>query len=204
MIVTKRLLIQRASENEIENIIEIEKHLENSEYITAGTSDEHREELNDPNYLLLMIKMKQTHTIIGYALINMNFISKMFEIRKIAVLEKGKGYGEESMRSLFKYAFEKLKMNKVWLDVYPNNTVGINLYEKLGMHRDGILRQNIFSETYGYRDQIIYSLLVNEYENKLTKDIIISWFDSISNRNYNIEIIYFRRSMAQADTFVQN
>lgn len=40
--------------------------------------------------------------------------------------------------------------------------VGIILYEKLGMHRDGVLRQNYKAER-GYLDQIIYSLLRSEY-----------------------------------------
>ena len=67
------------------------------------------------------------------------------------------------MHALFKYAFETLNMNKVWLDVYPYNTFGIHLYEGLCMHKDGILRENYWSDTHGFLDQIIYSKLRSEY-----------------------------------------
>ena len=83
-------------------------------------------------------------------------------MRRIAVSEKRMGYGREVMISLFKYAFEDMSSNRFWLDVYQDNLAGIKLYEGLGMHRDGVLRQSYKSER-GYLEQIIYSMLKNEY-----------------------------------------
>ena len=67
------------------------------------------------------------------------------------------------MEALLKFAFEETETNRFWLDVYPDNLIGIKLYESLGMHRDGVLRQNYKAER-GYLDQIIYSMLRREYE----------------------------------------
>ena len=67
------------------------------------------------------------------------------------------------MAALLRFAFEEMETNRFWLDVYPDNLVGIKLYESLGMHRDGVLRQNYKAER-GYLDQIIYSMLRSEYE----------------------------------------
>ena len=67
------------------------------------------------------------------------------------------------MEGLVKYAFEETETNRLWLDVYPDNISGINLYESLGMRKDGVLRQNYKAER-GYLDQIIYSMLRSEYE----------------------------------------
>ena len=67
------------------------------------------------------------------------------------------------MEGLVMYAFEETETNRLWLDVYPDNISGINLYESLGMHKDGVLRQNYKAER-GYLDQIIYSMLRSEYE----------------------------------------
>ena len=67
------------------------------------------------------------------------------------------------MEGLVKYAFEETETNRLWLDVYPDNISGINLQESLGMHKDGVLRQNYKAER-GYLDQIIYSMLRSEYE----------------------------------------
>ncbi|MEG0918560.1 MAG: GNAT family protein [Anaerovoracaceae bacterium] len=67
------------------------------------------------------------------------------------------------MEGLFKYAFEKLKINRFWLDVYPFNKVGIKLYESLGMIKEGTHRECYLSED-GYLDQIVYSKLKSEYK----------------------------------------
>lgn len=162
MIETSRLNIVDATDADIETIINIESDKENRKFIWIGTYEEHKAEIKDKNHLLLLFKKKEDNSIVGYALIRLNFKSDIFELRRIAITEKRKGYGKEAIIALLKYAFEELNINRFWLDVYPDNTIGIKLYEELGMHRDGILRQNYKSER-GYLDQIIYSMLKDEY-----------------------------------------
>lgn len=162
---TRRLWIEEAGEEHTEEIIALESHPENRDYLWIGTEEEHRCEIADPNHLLLIFKEKDGEKIIGYALVRLDFKSHIFELRRIAISAKGRGYGRESMEALIRYAFEETETNRFWLDVYPDNEVGIILYEKLGMHRDGVLRQNYKADR-GYLDQIIYSILRSEYEKK--------------------------------------
>ncbi len=164
LIRTERLNILEAVEAEISTIIEIESHKENRDFLWIGTPEEHKAEINDPNHLLLIFKTKENGSVVGYALIRMDYKSEVFEIRRIAIVDKAKGYGREAMDALIKYAFEEKGTNRLWLDVYPDNEVGIKLYESIGMHRDGVLRQNYKAER-GYLDQIIYSILKEEYHN---------------------------------------
>lgn len=165
MIETKRLNIVEAIESDIERIIELETHKDNRDYIWTGTYDEHMGEIEDKNHLVFVFNKKKDNSIIGYALIRLDYKSEIFELRRIVISEKGIGYGRESMIAILKYAFEESNTNRFWLDVYPDNLIGIKLYENLGMHRDGVLRQNYKSER-GFLDQIIYSVLKNEYYNK--------------------------------------
>lgn len=162
MIETKRLYITSTTEADIETIIKLERHKDNCDFIWLGTYEQHKAEIEDKNHLLLIFKQKEDNLIVGFALSRIDFKSEVFELRRIAISHKGIGYGKEVMSALFKYAFEEIDINRFWLDVYPDNTVGVKLYERLGMHRDGILRQNYKSER-GYLDQIIYSMLKNEY-----------------------------------------
>lgn len=121
LIRTSRLEIYEASDQDVDMIIEIEAHPENRDYLWVGTPEEHRAEIRDPDHLLLLFRDNETETdrnpsengyphvpgnIKGYALIRLNFKSNIFEIRRIAITEKGKGYGRESMEGLIKYAFE--------------------------------------------------------------------------------------------------
>lgn len=159
---TNRLCITEAVEEDISAIISLEEHKENRDFLWIGTRDEHLAEIADPDHLLLVFRTRSDDRLIGYALVRLDFKSEIFELRRIAISEKGKGFGKESMIGLFQYAFEELGTNRFWLDVYPDNTIGIQLYEKLGMHRDGILRENYKAQR-GYLDQIIYSILKKEY-----------------------------------------
>ena len=162
MIETKRMNIREAISQDIEEIIEIETHKENRDFLWIGTKEEHESEIKDPNHLLLIFKEKQDDRTVGYALVRLDKKSEIFELRRIAITEKGKGYGREAMEALLKEAFENMNINRFWLDVYPDNVIGIKLYEGMGMHRDGVLRQNYKAER-GYLDQIIYSMLKEEY-----------------------------------------
>lgn len=162
MIETKRLYIVDAGEEDINTIIELENHRDNMNYIWQGTYEEHKSEIEDKNHLVFMFRRKDDNETIGYALIHLDFKSEIFELRRIAISQKRAGYGKEVLLALLKYAFEEMNINRFWLDVYPDNLIGIKLYEGVGMHRDGVLRQNYKSER-GYLDQIIYSMLKEEY-----------------------------------------
>lgn len=162
LINTTRLNIFEAIEEEINTIIDIESHQENRDYLWIGTYEEHKDEISDLNHLLLVFREKESEDVVGYALIRLDYKSEIFEIRRIAITRKGVGFGKESMIALIKFAFEEKNSNRLWLDVYPDNEIGIKLYDSLGMHRDGILRQNYKAER-GYLDQIIYSILKKEY-----------------------------------------
>ena len=162
MLETKRLVIAEAVEADIEWIIAQESDEENRKFVWIGTREEHRAEIADPAHLLLVFQKKDDGEKVGYALVHLDFKSERFELRRIIVSRKGEGYGREAMEALMRHTFETLKFNRFWLDVYPDNAVGIALYESLGLHRDGVLRQNYKSER-GYLDQIIYSMLREEY-----------------------------------------
>lgn len=163
MIETNRLFLEKARESDIDAIMEMERHKDNTNFVWKGTFEEHKSEIENKDFLLLVIKEKDGKETVGFALNFLDNKSERFELRRIVISKKGMGYGKEVMAALFKLAFQELNMNRFWLDVYPDNVIGIKLYEKVGMQKDGILRQNYKSER-GYLDQIIYSMLKSEYK----------------------------------------
>ncbi|WP_313342415.1 GNAT family protein [Sedimentibacter sp.] len=163
MIETTNLNLIEAKEEDINDIMEIENHEENRNFIWQGTYEQHLREILDKDYLLLIFKRKEDNLTVGFALNHLDYKSERFELRRIAVTVKGKGYGKEVLTALIKCTFEDLNFNKFWLDVYPDNVVGIKLYENVGLHCDGVLRQNYKSER-GFLDQKVYSILRSEYK----------------------------------------
>lgn len=162
---TKRLKVVRAKEDHIHAIMAMERDKENCDFVWSGTYQAHKEEIDDKNYELLIFIGHDDDFLVGFALLFLDLHSQKCELRRFVIKEKGKGFGKEIMKGLLKYTFEYLKFNRFWLDVYPDNPVAINLYESLGLTKEGILRQN-YKSNRGYLDQIIYSMLKKEYMEK--------------------------------------
>ena len=160
---TERLYFDELKEEEIPEVIEIENDKENRKFIWQGSVEEHLHEIADPDYLVLLLHEKDSLEIKGYALTHFDFKSNVYEIRRIAITDKGKGYGREMLNGLVDYVFKNTNTNRIWLDTYTDNVKGICLYESAGFHKDGVLRQSYLSGD-GYKDQIVYSLLRKEYE----------------------------------------
>lgn len=166
MLHTARLALRFATEADIPTIMALEQHPDNRSFVCQGTEEQHRREVIDPDYILLVFTSQDDDSLIGYCLVWLNRVSNWAELRRMVITKKGQGYGREALNGLFSYLFDEILVNKVWLDVYPHNTVGITLYESVGMHCDGRLRQNFYDERLGYLDQFIYSRLKSEHESE--------------------------------------
>lgn len=166
---TCRLKIFDATEEEIPKIIEMEEAEDNRNFVFQGSYKEHLSEIKSDNRLLLSIKEKNSGEMIGFSLSVIDKKSHSFEFRRIVIDKKGMGYGKEFILGLLKYCFMDLKMNRFWLDVFEDNVVGINLYTSLGLVHEGTLRQSYRDEK-GYRNQLIFSMLRDEYLEKYMKN----------------------------------
>lgn len=56
---------------------------------------------------------------------------------------QGKGIGTWATNTLLQYAFEELKLNRVFLNVLSDNDTAIRLYEKCGFRYEGIFKNHI-------------------------------------------------------------
>jgi len=56
---------------------------------------------------------------------------------------QGKGYGTFATNEVLKFAFRKLNLNRVYLNVFSDNTNAIRLYEKYGFVFEGKFKQHL-------------------------------------------------------------
>jgi Acetyltransferases, including N-acetylases of ribosomal proteins len=77
----------------------------------------------------------------------------------------GNGYGSDTMKTLIKFIFMEMNLNKVRLNVYSFNERAIKCYEKCGFKIEGVLRQEIYREG-KYYDVIAMGMLREEYIKK--------------------------------------
>jgi len=75
----------------------------------------------------------------------------------------GRGYGTEATRLILKFAFEKLSLHRVELEVYAFNRRAAHVYEKVGFVKEGIRRDAL---VWGdeYVDAICMAILRPEYD----------------------------------------
>ena len=81
----------------------------------------------------------------------------------------GKGYGTDAMRVVLRFAFEKMNLHRVWLNVYDFNVRGIKSYEKCGFRREGVQREYRFLDG-RYHDSVLMGILEREF-----RDAVKNW-----------------------------
>jgi len=75
----------------------------------------------------------------------------------------GKGYGNEAIRVLLKFAFEELNLNRIELEVYEYNERAYKCYVKCGFKEEGRYRKKIYKKG-KYWDSVCMSILRGEFE----------------------------------------
>ena len=75
----------------------------------------------------------------------------------------GCGYAAEAAEAVLGYGFEVLQLEKVWARADPRNHASVRVLEKLGMSREGVLREHFIRR--GERvDRVCYGILRREWD----------------------------------------
>ncbi|TJZ52813.1 GNAT family N-acetyltransferase [Streptomyces piniterrae] len=74
----------------------------------------------------------------------------------------GRGYATEAARALLKLGFEDLRLHRIQAELDGRNTASANLLERLGMRREGHLRENEFLDG-EWADEVVYAMLAREW-----------------------------------------
>lgn len=74
-----------------------------------------------------------------------------------------RGLGTETVKIIRDYAFQELKLNRVYLDVFVHNPRAIHCYEKANFQHEGTLRKNI-KKGNKYLDVEVMSVLKSEWK----------------------------------------
>lgn len=74
----------------------------------------------------------------------------------------GKGIATEAAREVVRFGFEELKLHRIEARYMSGNAASQRVMEKLGMKRDGILREAYYVHG-SYKTVAVYSILSSEY-----------------------------------------
>ncbi|MGO3724931.1 MAG: GNAT family N-acetyltransferase [Staphylococcus equorum] len=117
----------------------------------------------DSNWIYNVLVDSDTDKVIGTIQLAIDEVNQSAEINFIVHPNHwGNGVATDIAKTIIKYAFKVLKLNRIGAAIDSRNIVAGIVLEKLGMKREGILRKDkLVQDT--YRDTLIYGLLRSEY-----------------------------------------
>ena len=75
----------------------------------------------------------------------------------------GRGYATEATRRLVAFGFDDLRLNRIEATCHPDNLGSVRVLEKLGMGREGYMRQHLRVRG-RWLDGLLYSVLADEFD----------------------------------------
>jgi [ribosomal protein S5]-alanine N-acetyltransferase len=72
-----------------------------------------------------------------------------------------RGYVTEAAGEIIKFGVKELGLHRIYATCHPDNIGSYRVMEKVGMHREGLLREDKFVRGH-WRDSLIYSILEQE------------------------------------------
>ncbi len=129
------------------NRLNAEKFIENS-----STQDSllFSVKLLDKNKHIGNIRLFNIHTVHKRAELSLLFYDKS---------EWGKGYATESIKAIVSFAFDNLKLHRVFADYYSTNLASSKIFEKSGFKIEGIFKEHFLTKEMKYVDSIRIAII---------------------------------------------
>lgn len=175
MIRGKKIILDTVEESDLEqlrrwrNLPEYRKNFREYRDINAGMQQKWFESkvINDNSTLMFTIRDISTNELLGCCgLCYINWVHRNSDlslyIGKNECYIDDEGIAEESCQLLFDYGFKELGLRKIWTEIYEFDNAKLNLYQKYGFHKDGVLRSQYFYDGKWWNSYML-SLLNCEY-----------------------------------------
>ena len=154
--------IRKTIEADLDFVIAAENAEENSPHVVQWSREQHIAAFYNEDIMHLIIESENIK--VGYAIIaGLKDINKAIELRRIVIVEKGRGLGRAAIQLFKKLAFEELKAHRLWLDVREYNDRARHMYKTSGFVEEGLIRECILLGN-KYVSHYIMSILEQEYK----------------------------------------
>jgi len=154
--------LRLANPKDIDFILTQEARDEFKNLILSWSRDEHSRHLHsaDKGYFMIENSLEKTS---GYAILSgFKSLNRSIELTRIVIAEPGLGYGKRALHLVIKKVFEEYKAHRFWLDVFEHNQRARHVYQSVGFHEEGVLREAI-KQGDKYCSLVVMSILENEY-----------------------------------------
>ena len=124
----------------------------------------HAESFQQGKEVTLAITLKPTGILVGSMALMVNKNHRRGELGYMVAKERwNHGYCTDACRALMGYGFSSLNLNRIQAMHFPRNPASGRVMQKLGMTREGLLRQYVDNRG-AFEDIVLYSMLRTEFE----------------------------------------
>ncbi|WP_027632086.1 GNAT family N-acetyltransferase [Clostridium hydrogeniformans] len=174
---TNRLVLREFIKEDLEDVHKYSSDTEVVKFLTWGPNTEEqtekflhnviscKEEEQRKDYDIAVI-LKEEGALIGACKIHIDsFHNKEASISYCYKKEFwGKNYAAEAGKAMVKFAFNELGMHRVYATCDPDNIKSARVLEKIGMKREGFLRENKLVKNQ-WKDSLLYSIISSDIIN---------------------------------------
>jgi ribosomal-protein-alanine N-acetyltransferase len=124
----------------------------------------HADSFRQGKEVTLAVTVRPGGTVVGSMALMVNTNHKRGELGYMIAKEHwNRGYCTEAARAMLKYGFTTLGLNRIQAVHFPRNPASGRVMQKLGMNREGLLRQYVSNRS-DPEDVAMYSILRSEFE----------------------------------------
>ncbi|MDF2841274.1 MAG: family N-acetyltransferase [Clostridia bacterium] len=155
------LSIRKTTEADLDFVIAAENAEENAPHVVQWSREQHIAAFHNED--ILHVILEADGRAVGYTILaGRREANRAIELRRIVIVEKGRGFGKAAIRLFKKLAFEELNAHRLWLDVREYNKKARELYLKMGFVEEGLIRDCILLDN-AFVSHYIMSILEHEY-----------------------------------------
>lgn len=169
---TERLIIREILQTDWESIHSYTSMTEVTQHTAWGPNTEE----NTRDYVEFVLNSQQTQPREGFELaiclkkegiliggVGLHIEKTNAEIGYVLnPVYQGKGYAAEAARAMLGFGFNTLGVHRIYAKCRPNNKASEKVMQKIGMQREGLMREHWFYKG-EYHDSCLYSILAKEY-----------------------------------------
>ncbi len=123
--------LRPSSEGDLDFVLTLEADPKTAPFIHAWPVEEHRTAIADPAVAHWIVEDVEQSMPVGFVILR-GLGTDVIEFRRIAISEKGRGYGTHAVRLVKEAVFGEMGARRLWLDVYDFNDRARSIYEAEG------------------------------------------------------------------------
>jgi RimJ/RimL family protein N-acetyltransferase len=159
-----RLTLRPAALADIGAVMAIERSPDYERYVARSEEEEHRAMLASPSHAY-RLGVGERGAVEAFAVLRgLGDPHLNLYLKRVAVAHPGKGVGTAFLSLILEEAFGPLGAERFHLDCFADNLRAQRSYEKLGLSRDGVLRQAYRQADGTRKDLVMMAILKSEWE----------------------------------------